>query len=249
MNKMMRLSRNLIALLLLFSGPPLWASESGNQPSPPYVNPVPERCEWSMKILSASSSAPADKTSPEGSPAQAEAGVIKEIRYSKVEDIQRVILLTTDGKSQEFYSYKNYYLVPTTFSGRVVVMPFVPTSPPYPYFSQGFYGVDWIKPEFFSEIMERGKSKCFHYKGTKANPLASLPNLPAEIQEQAKLPIVSEAWIDSKTLLPVAVVMEGQVFEFSFGTPPEHIELPSLYKEAWKAHEDQIARLEALKVK
>lgn len=85
------------------------------------------------------------------------------------------------------------------------------------------------------------------YMQPQPNPLAGIPNLPPEVQAEANKPIPCQAWIGSKTNLPVAAQIDTVRFEFVFNTPPKRLDLPPAYEQAWKKHQDQLARLEALK--
>lgn len=219
------------------------AGDDDLKPTPPYVSPVPAKADWLMKVKTLSAPQPdAVLDAPS-------AAMVRALHITRVGETQRVILLLTDGKTQEFYHYRDHYLIPTNVPGRILVSPYVATAPPYPYFSQGFFGVDWIKPDLYVGVERYGSTQCFRYKGQKVNPLAGIPNLPPEALAQSKIPVSCEAWIDCKTRLPVAVGVDGEIFEYEYAPPPDHLDIPPPYEAAWKWQADQLSRLDAMKVR
>ena len=84
----------------------------------------------------------------------------------------------------------------------------------------------WLKPEFLQErdpIDYKGK-KCLHYKGPSMHPVFS-------VRGEGDDPVMCEAWIDSKTLLPVALGDATCVGTFTFLKAPEApLVLPAKFK-------------------
>jgi hypothetical protein len=71
---------------------------------------------------------------------------------------------------------------------------------------------DWISPDCLQEkdpISFEGKL-CYHYKGT-----VNLPSMDTKKSSSSQ-----EAWIDSKTLLPVALNTDATFCKFTFQDPP-----------------------------
>ena len=103
-----------------------------------------------------------------------------------------------------------------------------PATPPYPYYADGFYGVDWIKPDYYAGILKYQETKCFHYVGTNAAQS-------------------SEAWIDTETQFPVALKKNGQLFEFERRVGPQTLTLHPAYQSAWDRFRQAQIRLDSLK--
>jgi len=164
------------------------ANPEGRKPSPeqPCVAPVPERAQWTMAVQSiAPTMGLATRTATEHR-------VVKELRYSKVGAVWRIVVVWSDGRTEEHYRVGNENIEPTENGGAIVTGSY----PSWPYYSHGFYGIEWIKPEYYAETANYKNAECFVYKSSSSIP----PDAPE-----------SKAWIDTRTLLPVAVLMGGGV--------------------------------------
>jgi hypothetical protein len=161
-------------------------------------------------------------TQPPQSPAQKPPATRKarKIDVTRAGNLQRVLITWTDGKTSERWTVPD---LPAVFeedprNGNVgsiqsgsreeKITEFTLT-----YDSSAF---DWIKPEFLQEkdpVSYRGK-QCFHYKG-------SVPMVSMGV-EAKPITFLKEAWIDSKTLLPLALATDGaSICVFTFQpTPP-----------------------------
>lgn len=91
---------------------------------------------------------------------------------------------------------------------------------------------DWVQPSLLQEkdpISYQDKM-CFHYKGTM--PLS--PSIGAAGQGET---ILGEAWIDSKTMLPVALDDGIYLATFTFSKdPPAPLKLPPGFKELYESY-------------
>ena len=98
----------------------------------------------------------------------------------------------------------------TTPQGQVSVSdlraaPPVDPGDPDPTTVGAFPGVRWLQIAYYDKVVVMGKLHAYHY-----------------VHED------SEAWIETKTLLPLAYKSGGAVYSYSFGDPPaEPLALPA----------------------
>lgn len=157
------------------------------------------------------------------------------VEVTQVDDLKRTRISWSDGSTSEKWNVPG---LPVTFhqdpknkavkarqsgSSMDAVMRFGET-----YDSFAF---EWIRPEFLKEkepISYNGV-RCYHYVGTSSF-MNSDEKIPAVIKK--------EAWIDEKTLLPVALVTgEGEgstttIFKFQTNPPTGPLSPPREFSEA-----------------
>lgn len=210
------------------------------QPIAPYVASVPEKAEWIIRIASAAEQSPA-------APVEGATDQLKEIHLTKVGNVRRVAFTTMNGVTMEAYQVKNLYLRPASDDpAKILALEQRGDSDPYVYYSKGYYGVEWIKPQYYTGLVDYKQRKCFHYQGEQANPHANLIGLSAEAAVEARKPLPAEAWIDVTTQLPIAVLIDGELIEFIHLAAPDQLVLPPAYLAMLKVQEDQARRMQAM---
>ncbi|HSI85765.1 MAG: hypothetical protein ACAI35_22340 [Candidatus Methylacidiphilales bacterium] len=226
------------------------AESSTNQTAPPsVVGVVPENGRWTMKVIAEDSAA---SSAPAGYPTEAARQiVVTELKYSKTGGTWRV-QTQMQGKDVEYWRVGPLLIEPVAGSRLPLVLPSISSTSSQPCYSRGFYGLSWIKPDRFKEKTSFKGTECYHYKGgipkkaTASTAAASPSSSPAEAAAEAAT-IPPEAWIDVKTLLPVAARFNGTLLEYTFDSAPNSpLTLPPAYQEAWNLYQDQQARLKAL---
>lgn len=226
MNKNANARRAIFCWVLAFSGLPAQAApQEEPRPSAPYVSPVPENFGWVMKIKPAAPPADGQSAQPLS---QSRAIRVKELQYTQVKDLRRVVITMTSGESREYYDFRECHLMPADQPGKIFVIPDHDGPPPYSYYATGFYGLDWVKPGNYAGLKKYKETKCFYYRET------------GSIQPW-------EAWIDAETQFPVALKKDGELFEFERTAVPATLSLPPSYQAAWDEYQKGQARLEALK--
>jgi hypothetical protein len=222
-----------------------------------------------------------------GSSAPAVPKAVVELRYSKTGTTWRVETQLA-GKDVEYWRQGSMVIEPVPGARLPLVLPLNSSAPSQPFFSRGFYGTQWIKPELYRNRADYKGADCYYYKsgngggGAPKSPApagASKPDaqakpqfqnaaatnvsadpaatsVPASPAQTSPIPLPTtpsspglEAWVDTKTLLPVAVRHNGLLFEYAFDTPPAApLSLPPQCQEAWNVYQEQAARLKALQM-
>lgn len=146
---------------------------------------------------------------------------LKRIDVAQNDTTRRSIIHWASGKSRELWSLSNMDVVltedpsgSTLVSGNTLLHgdPFSPSS------------FDWIKASTRADdkvVTYEGKA-CNHYKG-----FVVIPNPTGEGPPET-IPV--EAWIDAKTLLPVALKKGDTLGIFSFGDPPSNLDMPERFR-------------------
>ncbi|CAN5778793.1 hypothetical protein BH09VER1_BH09VER1_17480 [soil metagenome] len=234
MNKIAHVCMGVLCLSMPYADLLAQTLDKDPQPKPPYVLVVPKKFSWVMTIKSAPVASSASQPVAGATPTAPSVQQIKELQYARVEDLQRVVVMMSDGQAHEFYDFKSFHLGPTNVPGKILVLSDQPAPadqpppPPYPYYATGFYGLDWIKPEYYTGIEKYKGGKYFHYQSPKSGP-------------------TQEAWIEIETQFPIALRRGAELFEFERTTIPDTLALPPAYQAAWDKYRTGQARLEALK--
>lgn len=142
----------------------------------------------------------------------------------------RSVMTYGDGSTQESWTIAGSYMMMTEDGGGTVFMTqmgkifFVPFSPS---------SFDWIQPAYLVEQtpIDYGGTTCFHYKGPMAFSASQGPSQTA----------TGEAWIDSKTLLPVALDDGKFLGAFTFHPKPTTpLVLPPKYKDVFEGYKNRM---------
>jgi len=177
---------------------------------------------WTVETTYPTAATPSP--SPEGTPGQKTPTGMKpqKIEITQVDNLKRILITWIDGKTSQRWTVPNLNVIFETLPrDENVVTPIPPgcfleqlNEFNMPYDSFGF---NWIKPQYLKEkdpISYLGKS-CFHYKGAVPVPTVD-PIHPTDGPASTDW----EAWIESKTLLPVAINTGTSLCIFTFQTKP-----------------------------
>ncbi len=191
----------------------------------------PNPSAWTVNITYPDSSS-SPTTSPAAKPTQTGIDLIQKIEIEQDGAKTRSVLYWASGKTIERWTlagmllseddHGQVYMLRSDLVGQAVFhVPFtLPTS------------LDWIKPE-----LQQGKgtvsyngTDCYYYKGAVAmfsvDPMHHMP--PTKVQ----------AWIDSKTDLPVAIDDGAGLGTFTFSKmPPPPLVLPAKFQKAIEDYE------------
>ncbi len=159
------------------------------------------------------------------------------VRVTQVGNMKRIEIAWSDGKTTERWAVPKLPVVFESDPRNGSVVPVESGSLRNKLFEFNLAydqsAFDWINPQVLKKkepVSYRGK-KCFHYQGTVRFSIVILNN--PEPQS------VRQAWIDSETLLPVAVDTGTALCVFTFEKepptgplvcPPKFIEAIAYYK-------------------
>lgn len=156
----------------------------------------------------------------------------RKIVVTKVDNVQRINITWSTGAPTEKWSIANAPVVFKEYSNGVVFaissldIEALGDNITMPYDASAF---SWVTPATLKEKQPINfqNAQCYHYVGSIAIPQASFPGYaaPAAVREKR------EAWIDSKTLLPVALATETSRCVFTFLPPPvDPLVIPEKFK-------------------
>lgn len=105
----------------------------------------------------------------------------------------------------------------------------------------GFFGVDWVRPEYLVEKAVENGRPVLHFRNT-------VQSTEKEGVVSRELPL--EAWIDAETRLPSAVRTSHGIVRYQFSPPPyDQVELPSAALEALRRLQSQQFALKAMEMR
>jgi hypothetical protein len=148
--------------------------------------------------------------------------LLKRIEVAQTDAVRRSIIHWSNNQTRELWSLSKLNVIVTEDpSGRALVSgnilafgdPFNPSN------------FDWINPaarDGDKPVPYDGK-ECYHYKG--------IIKVPDPSGRGAPIATPCEAWIDSKTLLPVALLKGEVLGRFSFGALSGSLEMPEKFRE------------------
>jgi hypothetical protein len=154
------------------------------------------------------------------------------VEVTQAEGVRRMLIKWSDGKVSERWAIAN---LPVVFEqdprDLKVVVPVQAGSLGNQItefeIPSGASSFAWLKPQLLAneKPMKYRDKDCLHYVGTIAAPAVS--------GEKAPPPVRAEAWIDSKTLLPVALDSELALCVFTFHERPPAVPLviPPVFKQ------------------
>ncbi|MEZ0299695.1 MAG: hypothetical protein ACAI35_24845 [Candidatus Methylacidiphilales bacterium] len=178
---------------------------------------------WTIEVSQPKPEKAAGANAAEQSPAGPSNVVPVRVVVTQDKDKRRSVVSYSNGKTQENWDVGNLKLqLIETPSGRVMAMP-NSVLHPVPFVTSAF---DWVKPDFLIEkepLDYKGKL-CFHYRGV-------VPVMG--IDGPGKLTETKEAWIDSVTLLPVALLESNGLGSFTFAPAPpsDALIMPEKYQQ------------------
>jgi hypothetical protein len=167
---------------------------------------------------------------PTPMPARANAGATppaadrkpKRIEIAQFNSEKKIRITWTDGQTTDQWSIPNLPVVFKEYPNGIVFpvgngsmerkyddfnMPATPSA------------FSWVTPACLKEkdpVSYQGEM-CFHYVGTVSTPTTPLGH---SIQQSASIALKREAWIDSKTSLPVRLDTDSSICIFTFQQPP-----------------------------
>ncbi len=225
-----------IIALLLVAGLGKLGAQDTTPPPIPAPAPVPESAVWTMKLVM-------ENASPQSAMA---------LRYTKTGLTWQVETLTK-GAPQVYWRWGGYLVEPVQDARLPLVLSADAAISSQPFYSKAFYGTDWIKPEFYKGKVSLKGTECYYFQGPAPRASSPAPGnefQPAPPSAGGSGTTASEAWLDSKTLLPVGVRINGVLFEYSFEpAPAAPLTLPPACQEAVDLYKARQARLKALLMK
>lgn len=189
-------------------------------PTAPWVGPVPERGQWTIRITEP---AAASKTDAQGQPI-IPSGVNRqpvEIESMTWNTVKRDIFRFSDGTEETLFYYAGFVLVEGE-SSRGEPAPVLVQQLPGTDFSTlrsgGWLGMDWLDQKYYVEpvLYQSGQlpegtepEACYFFR----KPEGNLPGSENWLPEL-------KAWVRASDLQPVAFAMGSRVFEFQKLSPP-----------------------------
>lgn len=140
--------------------------------------------------------------------------VPKTIEIVQYGDLRRARLDDNAGKTKEIWIIGGA-AISESEPGAYRFTTFGINSPPYPYYSEGYFRSEIIKAENYVGIMALGNRKAHLFRGAIQHP-----GPPSALGKPSLLTEVAEYWIDPKTLEPIAFINSQIRINFSFDTPP-----------------------------
>jgi hypothetical protein len=187
---------------------------------------------WTVDVTYSASSGIAPTPTPTRGPSPPPTSPLsekpKKIEVTQVGGLQRIHVTWISGGSHERWAVSKYFIVLEDDPRTDVIFPALAGSMEekwaefnLPYGPRAF---SWIEPKNLVEpdpVTFQGK-KCFHYQGNV------LPPFPHSKEQKRS------AWIDSDTLLPVALATENSLNLFTFAKPnTDRLVLPPKFQEAF----------------
>jgi hypothetical protein len=221
------------------------AQDSAAFPPPrmPCVASVPENAQW---IISVSYG----KETTESSSANIQVGFQKkslmEIRVTKTGALKRDLVSYSSGSTEEVW-YDDGKMMSRDSNHEIMVFDDkVGDSDTLgdPLRSFGFAGLTWIGLKDYDRVDLYHGTSCYHYRTeTMQKPLFKMPT------NTSNQTLVSEAWIDVKTHMPVAYTTpSGRLYTYRFlDSPTVPLVLPPDYQAAfaiYKRDQDKMKRID-----
>ena len=209
---------NKLLLLLSFCSLQLAAAQQELVRFPSGAASWTVECQQKGKSASAGQSA---NTQDENAP------ILQRIEIAQTDAARRSILQWSNGRKQELWSLpKLSLLVAEDPLGKAFV------TKNAAMFGDPFSPADfgWIKPgsRVGDETVKIGNTECYHYKG-----VIVMPSLPGD---KSPVTIPCEAWINSETSQPVALLKGETLGKFTFGAAPESLEMPEKFLKRLNYH-------------
>jgi hypothetical protein len=227
--KPLALSILLIAFLVL--GTTSASLAAPDAPPPPYVGPAPAPGSWTIDVQQ---KRPALPKSTDPKLAALQTLLLKmhpRLLQQIVQQSGRIRHEEThweDGTQDVLWFYGGSTMFHPRYYTPENILMFPPGSSGAPQQSKSnFPDLDWIRPETFAGTTTYQGAKCYLYKMTRP-PLAGGDILaPADNVEVS-------AWIDAKTLLPIAVEDPALVKRYTFKSGPVTLELTGPFARAYE---------------
>jgi len=149
---------------------------------------------------------------------------IKKVQVTKSGAVARYVITWSSGKITERWRFSSAHMTvdqnPTSGSAIVILdsnLLFNLSMPSIDGVEATAF--DWINRPFYKDTVpyEGSKTPCYHYAGMVSNMHLN-PRPPPELIPYP--PTMHEAWIDKKTLLPVAIDDGYNLAIFTFLPPP-----------------------------
>lgn len=166
-------------------------------------------------------SSPSSEQSSTKAGENSEPATVRQIQVSQTKDARRSVIHWSNGQTRELWSLPKLEVIVTEDpAGAAIVSrntllfgePFSPSE------------FAWLRttPRTSEKPVAYGEVQCYHYKGTM-----ELPD-PAGMGPAESIPC--EAWIDAKTLLPVAFLRGDVLGQFTFTPLLGAVEMPEKFR-------------------
>jgi hypothetical protein len=141
----------MLALAALSANPCGAQQEDIPTPKPPYVAPLPKFGHWAVTlkfIEPETHGLQSQSAQPQAAPHDESLPIT--IDTVKTDNTQRVTLSFKNGTTKQINQVGGYFLMSSTTGLQIST--FVPDSPPYQFFTDGFLFVEFIGPETFKGL-------------------------------------------------------------------------------------------------
>jgi len=140
----------------------------------------------------------------------------------------------SDGKEETAYVFAGGRLIQRSGQPEVQVLDRLERSAlPYDSPLHTYPGFDWIAPANFKGEALFGGRDCYRY-ARELPPLTSSPDRPGDDLARSRQGMVTEAYVDKATLLPVAYVDGGIVISYRLVGASAPFSLPDEFRQAMR---------------
>jgi len=200
-------------------------------PQPPYVNNAPAYAAWNI-AFSTKQTNPAPRT-------------LKAVRVNKMNKDFQEIKYWSDGSTSEQWQVQGVILIKEPYSPGIYVISseeiLLPSNRDLCYRSSSdFPELNWLSANTYAGVKNFQGKTCYWFQtdaksstdSTSAAPIRNTPIADGKPSQQA--------WVDAKTLLPVAFDEGGMLRVYSFeSATSQQAELPPHFAEALKDYQKQ----------
>jgi len=204
-------------------------------PAPPYVAAAPDPGGWVIDVLQ-KKPRPAPPSDPKWLNAYKRAldiyPRIVRITSEKADGDRYEETLYENGKKGVMYIYKGWVVYrPVAWpEDKALALPVNSRySPVKGGLGPDFADLDWIRPEVFvGTVMYEGR-RCYQYEDKEGQPISG-----GDALDTAKTKGV-RAWIDAKTLLPLAVEDDAVLKRYTYNQKAVSIQLSGVFAAAYES--------------
>jgi hypothetical protein len=197
-------------------------------PSPPFLNRLPDHAAWRVTYTSHQAPAP-----PAGAAKGPLPRVLQEVDGTKMDQNRREIYVWSDKTTTAHWIYKGIYLFnqPTTPDIYILNIATYKGSPMAPslvpdYATTDFPEFSWVSLRNYQGVAIYQQHQCYLFQAQKKSEASPSQTTP---------PVMSgtQAWIDVKTKLPVALDDGTTLKIYAVSeVPPRDLELPDKFASA-----------------
>lgn len=140
----------------------------------------------------------------------------------------------SDGKEETAYVFAGGRLIQRSGQPQIQVLDRLERSAlPYDAPLNTYPGFDWIGPANFKGEANFGGRECYRY-ARELPPLVASSDQPGDVLARSRQGMITEAYVDKATLLPVAYVDGGVVISYRFVGASAPFSLPDEFRKAMR---------------